>query len=32
MVLSTDQPVPAAVLDELRSRPGILEVNTVSSG
>ena len=32
MVLSTDQQVPAAVLDELRSRPGILEVNTVSSG
>ncbi len=32
MVLSTDHPVPSAVLDELRSRPGILEVNTVSSG
>jgi D-3-phosphoglycerate dehydrogenase / 2-oxoglutarate reductase len=31
MVLSTDQQVPAAVLDELRSRPGIIEVNTVSS-
>ena len=31
-VLSTDHQVPSAVLDELRSQPGILEVNTVSSG
>jgi len=30
MVLSTDQPVPAEVLDELRTAPGILRVHTVS--
>jgi D-3-phosphoglycerate dehydrogenase len=29
MVLSTDQPVPAPVLDELRAAPGILHVATV---
>jgi D-3-phosphoglycerate dehydrogenase len=30
MVLSTDHPVPPAVLDELRGAPGILHVHTVS--
>jgi D-3-phosphoglycerate dehydrogenase / 2-oxoglutarate reductase len=30
MVLSTDHPVPPAVLDELRGSPGILHVATVS--
>ena len=30
MVLSTDHPVPAPVLDELRSSPGVLHVATVS--
>ena len=30
MVLSTDQAVPAAVLADLRSQPGILHVDTVS--
>ena len=30
MVLSTDHPVPATVLDELRSSPGVLHVATVS--
>jgi D-3-phosphoglycerate dehydrogenase len=30
MVLSTDQPLPAAVLDDLRAQPGILHVHALS--
>jgi D-3-phosphoglycerate dehydrogenase len=30
MVFSTDQPVPAQVVDELRASPGIVEVHTIS--
>jgi D-3-phosphoglycerate dehydrogenase len=30
MVLSTDQPVPEAVIAELRSLPGILRVDSLS--
>ncbi len=30
MVLSTDQPVPAPVIEELRQAPGILQVHTVT--
>jgi D-3-phosphoglycerate dehydrogenase / 2-oxoglutarate reductase len=32
MVLSTDRPLPAAVLAELRSQPGIIQVHAVGSG
>jgi len=32
MVLSTDRPLPAEVLDDLRGRPGIIQVHAVSSG
>ncbi|MEA2972605.1 MAG: D-3-phosphoglycerate dehydrogenase / 2-oxoglutarate reductase [Actinomycetota bacterium] len=32
MVLSTDRPLPAEVLDDLRAQPGILEVHAVGSG
>ena len=30
MVLSTDQPVPAEVIEELRRSPGIMHVHTIS--
>jgi predicted regulator of amino acid metabolism with ACT domain len=30
MVLATDQPVPPAVIEELRQSPGILQVQAVS--
>ncbi len=30
MVLATDQPVPAPVIEELRQAPGILQVHTVT--
>jgi predicted regulator of amino acid metabolism with ACT domain len=29
MVISTDRPLPADVLDELRAQPGILQVHAV---
>jgi len=32
MVLSTDRPLPAEVLDDLRAQPGIIQVHAVSSG
>ncbi len=32
MVLSTDRPLPAEVLEDLRAQPGILQVHAVSSG
>jgi predicted regulator of amino acid metabolism with ACT domain len=30
MVLATDEPVPATVIEELRRSPGILQVQAVS--
>jgi D-3-phosphoglycerate dehydrogenase len=32
MVISTDRPLPAEVLDELRAQPGILQAHAVGSG